>query len=25
LLREQYDSNGCDIGTGSSLVRTCID
>lgn len=25
LLREQYNSNGCDFGTGASLTRTCLD
>lgn len=25
LLREQNDSNGCDVGSGQSLTRTCLD
>ena len=25
VLREQYNSNGCDVGTGTSLTRTCLD
>lgn len=25
LLREQYNSNGCDVGIGTSLTRTCLD
>ena len=25
LLREQYSSDGCEIGSGSSLTRTCLE
>jgi hypothetical protein len=25
LLREQNSSSGCNIGTGESLTRTCLD
>jgi peptidoglycan/xylan/chitin deacetylase (PgdA/CDA1 family) len=25
LLQDQYSSNGCNVGTGGSLTRTCID
>jgi hypothetical protein len=25
LLREQYNSSGCDVGIGTSLTRTCLD
>jgi hypothetical protein len=25
LLLEQFDSDGCDVGIGSSLTRTCME
>ncbi len=25
LLREQYSSDGCDVGTGASLTRSCME
>jgi hypothetical protein len=25
LLREKINSDGCDINTGASLTRTCLD
>ena len=25
ILRDQLNSDGCDVGTGSSLTRTCLD